>query len=261
MTLPDFSDEGQDLSANSHSGDLLGNEQVRSTNQTQSGDASPPSSTSKFITLAEKSIQSAWRLIQAMTAQLAAQQANPSSRRRLGGYVQLATGAIAIALFLFLGWNNQQLKRSLRLQEQQLAAANSAIDDLEQQQIALNAVLANFHKPQAAYSLQGTGELANAAGSLVTIAAENKAFLIVPDLPSLPDGEVYRFWATTDSKSRLMYCGQFTVDQTNFVEWSLPDPACSQQATRALVTIDPITASTAAEGKIVLQNRAIQPTN
>ncbi|MEM1311694.1 MAG: hypothetical protein AAGF98_19700, partial [Cyanobacteria bacterium P01_H01_bin.153] len=94
--------------------------------------------------------------------------------------------------------------------------------------------------------------------SIVTVADENKAVLIAPELPSLPSEEVYRFWATTDTKARLMYCGQFTVESANVVEWLLPNPACTQQANRAVITVDPITASTASGGQVALRSRSIK---
>lgn len=264
MTLPDFSDEGQNLAADNTPKNWHPSEPAEPTksdnrDRSQPNDmaSSPPT---QLMTSATASMQFVWRLLQGLTARLAAQEGNPG-RRRLGRYLSVSAGLVAIALLLILGWKNQQLQRSLRLQEQRLAEANAAINELEQEQLALNAVLANFHKPQAAYSLQGMGELANAAGSVVTIADENKALLVMSELPALPDNQVYRFWATTDTKGRLMYCGQFTVDQTAFAEWSLPNPVCSQQATRALVTVDPITASTASEGEIVLKSRSVQAAN
>ncbi|MEM6835633.1 MAG: anti-sigma factor [Cyanobacteria bacterium P01_C01_bin.120] len=180
------------------------------------------------------------------------------TRQRLILGSQVVGGAIAIAALAMLSLSNQQLRRSLLLQTQKLDEAEATIQTVQSQQQVTNVVLSSLQNSQSVYALEGAGEFAGMAGSVVTVADENKAVLVAPDLPSLSAEEIYRFWATTDTKARLMYCGQFTVDNPNVVEWMLPTPACTQQANQAVITIDPITASTASGGQVVLRSRSIK---
>lgn len=257
MTLPDFPHEGQALPSN-HADDKFSEALAEPPAQTkQASAADATSQTAQLVQQVNASARKTWLGVQSITAQLANKTDTAKPQQRVGQLLSLTGGAIAVLLLLILGWNNHQLKRSLATQAQELAQANATIDDLEQQRTAVSTALTNLANPQSAYALRGEGELANAAGSVVTIADENKAFLVTPDLPSLPEEQVYRFWATTDSQDRLMYCGQFTIGQAQFVEWSLPVPACARQATQALITIDPITASTASEGEVVLRSQSV----
>ena len=173
----------------------------------------------------------------------------PYNRRR---YLWGVSGAIAAGLLLIVGWDNYRLRRSLTANVQKLNAAQDVIQRLQREQQEIATVLASLQNPDAVYALQGTGEFANTLGSIVTVASENKAILLARDLPSLPEDQVYRFWAATATGDGLMYCGQFTVDEVALVEWSLPDAACGLQTSQAAVTIDPITASTASGGELVM---------
>lgn len=257
MTLPDISRKGQALSSN-HADEkspeaLTGH--LEPADQTHPADVTSPFAS--LVAQVKVSARDAWRRVQQFTASLGIQTDAASSSNRLSQLLPVAGGAVAGIWLLTLGWHNHQLKQSLATQEQQIAQANAIINHLEQQHAVISTALTNLHNPTSAYALQGVGDLANAAGSVITIAGQEKAFLVTPDLPSLPENQVYRFWATTDTQNRLMYCGQFTIDQSAFVEWSLPMPACARQATQVLITIDPITASIASAGEVVLRSQSI----
>lgn len=163
--------------------------------------------------------------------------------------------AIAAGCLLLLGIDNYQLRRSLSASQQQLTAMAQQIQQLQETQQRTEAVLASLRSAEkAVYSLQGRGTLADASGSVVTLAAENKAILIPHNLPMLPPEQVYRFWAATAASDDLIYCGQFNTQADNTVEWSLPENGCSVQATQVLITVDPVTASTDSGGELVMQS-------
>lgn len=163
--------------------------------------------------------------------------------------------AIAAGLLLLVGWDNYRLRQSLTNSQEELIVANQVIQQLQQYQEQSEAVLTSLRIPnKSVYSLQGTGELANASGSIVTLAEESKAILIPHNLPTLPPEQVYRFWAAVETSESLLYCGQFNTQEDNTVQWSLPEADCGSQATQVLITIDPITASTESGGELVMQS-------
>ena len=161
-----------------------------------------------------------------------------------------------------LGLDNLRLRQALTTQIQALAAAqqeltlaNDTIQDLQQQQDQAETVLTSLRNPQkSVYALEGTGELATAAGSVVTLANENKAILVAHNLPPLPADQVYRFWADIDTAETLMYCGEFTPQADEPIQWSLPTAACTGPAVQVLITIDPVTASTESGGELVMHS-------
>ena len=167
--------------------------------------------------------------------------------------------AIAAGLILFLGWDNLRLRQSLMISEQDLNTANQVLQELQQNQQQTEAVLASLRSAEkTVYSLHGTGELASASGSVVTLAGENTAILVPHNLPALPPEKIYRFWAATEASESLMYCGQFNTHEDDAVQWSLPAAACSTQAKQVLITVDPITASTESGGELVMQSLPAQ---
>ena len=163
--------------------------------------------------------------------------------------------AIAAGLLLFIGWDNYRLRQSLTVSQQDLNTANQFIEQIQQEQQQTEAVLTSLRIPnKAVYSLQGTGDLANASGSVVTLPEENRAILIPHNLPTLPPNQIYRFWAAVETSESLLYCGQFNTQEDNTVQWSLPEAGCSVQAQQVLITVDPVTASTESGGELVMQS-------
>ena len=165
--------------------------------------------------------------------------------------------AIAAGLVLALGWDNYQLRQSLTVSQQDLTLANQVIQQLQQNQQQTEAVLTSLRIPnKAVYSLQGTGELASASGSVVTLMEENRAILIPHNLPTLPPEQVYRFWAAvkTETSEAIVYCGQFNTNENDTVQWALPEHDCGTPARQVLITVDPITASTDSGGELVMQS-------
>jgi uncharacterized protein YoxC len=107
--------------------------------------------------------------------------------------------------------DNLRLRQALTTQtqfltavQQDLTQANDTLQDLQQQQDRAETVLNSLRDSQkAVYALEGTGELATAAGSVVTLANESKAILVAHNLPPLPADQVYRFWADIDTAETL----------------------------------------------------------
>ena len=171
-------------------------------------------------------------------------------------------GAIAAGIWLLLGLDNLRLRQTLTLQtqalkatQQDLSLANDTIQDLQRQQDQAETVLTSLRDSQkSVYALEGTGDLATAAGSVVTLAGESKAILVAHNLPPLPADQVYRFWADVETAEALMYCGEFTTQDNEPIQWSLPSVACTAPAAQVLITIDPVTASTESGGELVMHS-------
>ncbi|NER78355.1 MAG: hypothetical protein F6K42_02020 [Leptolyngbya sp. SIO1D8] len=178
----------------------------------------------------------------------------PFSSNRRWRYLPGLGAAIAAGLLLMLGLDNYHLRQALTASRQELGVANQLIQQLRQNQEQSETILASLRTANAVYSLEGTGDVANASGSVVTLAAENTAILIPHNLPSLPAEEVYRFWAATETSETLVYCGQFNTQQDDPVQWLLPEQVCSTQVRQVLITVDPITASTERGGELVMQS-------
>ena len=171
-------------------------------------------------------------------------------------------GAITAGIWLLLGVDNLRLRQAVTTQtqalksaQQDLTLANDTIQDLQQQQDQAETVLTSLRNSQkAVYALEGTGDLATAAGSVVTLAGESKAILVAHNLPPLPADQVYRFWADVETAEALMYCGEFTPQDNEPIQWSLPSVACTAPAAQVLITIDPVTASTESGGELVMHS-------
>lgn len=170
--------------------------------------------------------------------------------------------AIAAGLLVVLVGDNYRLRRSLLQNQQVLEDANQTIqtlqeaqEQLQQEQLQNEAVLASLRTAQkSVYSLQGTGELANASGSVVTLAEAKTAILVPHNMPELPPEQVYRLWAAVDTTDSLVYCGQFKTRQDQAIQWLLPQDVCSDPVEQVFITVDPVTASTDSGGELVMES-------
>ncbi|MEO1095306.1 MAG: anti-sigma factor [Cyanobacteria bacterium J06638_28] len=170
--------------------------------------------------------------------------------------------AIAAGVLIVLVGDNYRLRQSLQQNQQALADVNQTIqtlqeerEQLQQEQIQSEAVLASLRTAQkSVYSLEGTGELADASGSVVTLAEAGTAILVPHNLPELPPEQVYRLWAAVDKTDSLVYCGQFNTHQDQAIQWPLPEDVCSDPVNQVFITVDPVTASTDSGGKLVMKS-------
>ncbi|GAP93752.1 anti-sigma factor [Leptolyngbya sp. NIES-2104] len=119
----------------------------------------------------------------------------------------------------------------------------------------LRPVLNSLQQPGTRiYSLQGSDRANAASGSLVMSTEQNRAIILVQNLPELPSGQVYRLWARLPSKASLAYCGQFNVNAQGVVQLQ-PSSICGANPTQMLITLDAIADPTTKGGPVIMQSR------
>jgi anti-sigma-K factor RskA len=178
--------------------------------------------------------------------------------RKSWGLMGLAA-AIAAAAILILAIDNNRLRQQVAESQwlrQQLQEQQATIQKLQQDQQRTRGVLAALQQRNAlVYSLEGAGQLTNAFGNLVTVPGHRQMILVFDNLPKLPEGKVYRFWAATADSLKPMYCGQFNGNSTGTVQWAAPKALCTSHPTEMMITVDAITDSTKSWGPLVMQSK------
>ena len=146
-----------------------------------------------------------------------------------------AAGAIAALAAIALLADNYRLRQTLQADQ---------------------AIIATLQQPDSViYSLKGTENAAQAAGSLVVNPGDQTAVVLVQNLPTLPVGQAYRLWAVAKGATKPAYCGQFNNNRTGTVRWSLPEGICSASVPQMLITAESATAPPMPQGTLVMKSK------
>lgn len=168
-----------------------------------------------------------------------------------------ALGAIAAFALLALGVDNWRLRQTLADRQRALTVAQTTIQQLQQDLEQADTVMATLRQPtREVYALDGTGSLGDTTGSLIIVPGHSEVALVANNLPTLPDEQIYRLWAITDSQSEPLFCGQFNANEAGAVQWSVPDAVCVANPLKMLITIDPLDAPPLPNGELVMQSSA-----
>ncbi|MEM9904039.1 MAG: anti-sigma factor [Cyanobacteria bacterium P01_D01_bin.44] len=166
-------------------------------------------------------------------------------------------GAIAALALLALGVDNWRLRQALADRQRALTVAQTTIQQLQQDLEQADTVLATLQQPtREVYALNGTGSLGDTTGSLIVVPGHSEVALVANNLPTLPDEQIYRLWAISDSQSEPLFCGQFNANEAGAVQWSVPDAVCVANPVKMLITIDPLDAPPFPNGELVMQSSA-----
>ncbi|MEM6426712.1 MAG: anti-sigma factor [Cyanobacteria bacterium P01_C01_bin.73] len=158
-------------------------------------------------------------------------------------------GAIALLALLLLGRQNLRLQSQLVQHQQKLETAKATIDQLEDTLRQTQTVFATLRRPGAVvHSLEGVGELNDAAARLITAPEYAEVALVSSTLPPLDPNQTYRLWASIDGSDELTYCGQFNMNDTGAVQWRVPDTDCVNRATEVIITRDAVSSEPTLDG-------------
>ncbi|NJR39890.1 MAG: hypothetical protein HC781_15060 [Leptolyngbyaceae cyanobacterium CSU_1_4] len=146
----------------------------------------------------------------------------PTSRTNLQLWKRLAVGSAA-ALIAGLGIATYQAHHKLAVAQlenhrlhQQLTTTQATLDRMRQQDLATarqelsryQEAVSLLRQPNNRFlALRGTSLEFRSSGSLVIVPTKNSAILVLRDVASLPEGEVYRMWALVDGKK--VSCADF----------------------------------------------------
>lgn len=169
-------------------------------------------------------------------------------------------GAIALGIIAILALQLRRINDQYQVAQAQLDQRQAEIVSLtrelrqaEQQARSVRPVVRSLQQPGTlTYSLAGSNLAATASGQLV-LSATNEVLIIVRNLPTLDEGQVYRLWAALPQETGLLYCGQFQSNDQGIIQLTPSSQQCSEQPDQMIITLDAITDPTTQGGPVVLQ--------
>lgn len=137
-------------------------------------------------------------------------------------WAKIIAGTTALVA-LFLGLDNVRLRQELKLAQNQ----RNVINVLQQAGTRV-------------FSLVGTDKANQASGNIAIDPQTRKAVIIFQNLPTAPEGQIYRLWAIIDDKK--IACADFRASAEGKVleEFSLPVDVCGSSRSTLAVTLEPL---------------------
>jgi Anti-sigma-K factor rskA len=161
--------------------------------------------------------------------------------------------SIAALVAIALGLDNYRLRQDLQLARQDLNDALAQVKTAQQRETVINVL----QQPDTrVFSLAGTDKANTASGSIAIDSQDKKAVIVFKNLPTPPEGQIYRLWAIIDDKK--IACADFKATQQGNVleEFSLPAEACSTTKSTLAVTLEPFPAPPQPVGPAVMVERS-----
>lgn len=189
------------------------------------------------------------RLRDAILEATAPQPVRSVSRLPWGKLVASIAALVAIAV----GLENSRLRQDLQLARQDLNDALARVKTAQQRETVINVL----QQPDTrVFSLAGTDKANTASGSIAIDSQDKKAVIVFKNLPTPPEGQIYRLWAIIDDKK--IACADFKATQQGNVleEFSLPAEACSTTKSTLAVTLEPFPAPSQPVGPAVMVERS-----
>ncbi|MCU0566520.1 MAG: anti-sigma factor [Oculatellaceae cyanobacterium Prado106] len=166
-------------------------------------------------------------------------------------------GAIAALFLLAIALDHYRLR-------QQVQTSQQTIGRLQQEIQTTAALTAALQQPGAQlYPLAGTEKAAIAAGSLIMVPGQQRAVMVVQNLPTLPTDRAYRLWAITENATQPVLCGEFnpgvlnseTVNGRAIATWGTPDQICTTTVNQMLITTEAIADPPVPRGDLVMESK------
>ncbi|MCU0533459.1 MAG: anti-sigma factor [Hydrococcus sp. Prado102] len=177
----------------------------------------------------------------------------PQPVRRVSRLPWGIAASIAALVALALGLDNYRLRQDLQLARQDLQVALAKVKTAQQREAAIDVL----QQPNTrVFSLAGTDKANAASGSIAIDSQDKKAVIVIKNLPTPPEGQIYRLWAIIDDKK--IACADFKATQQGNVleEFSLPAEACSTTKSTLAVTLEPFPAPPQPVGPAVMVERS-----
>jgi anti-sigma-K factor RskA len=179
-------------------------------------------------------------------------------RRKALGWPLLAAAATIAAL----GLQSYFLQQEMAATRQEIAQLHSTLKQTQDilniqkgvqtpQQQALNVIA---QAPGRMLHLVGSGIAASATGTVVISPSQNRAVLMLKDLPPPPAGKVYHLWAMVEG--RKVACIQFTPEADRQVLMQLPAERW-RSAAGVAITIEPQESTDQPTGEMVMSGAEI----
>lgn len=161
-------------------------------------------------------------------------------------------GSLAAVLVASLGIETYRLHQKLAIANSEnqrldgeLKTARATLDQIGQENLVTShqelsryrEVVNLLRQPNKRFlNLRGMDSMPSSSGSLVIAPRSDRAILLLQDVPSLPNGKVYRMWAFVDGKK--VSCAEFQPNQKGQVFLQLPLDKWGG-TTKVVVTIEP----------------------
>jgi hypothetical protein len=156
-------------------------------------------------------------------------------------------GGIAAALVAALGVQNYQLHQQMGAVQQEIASLQRG--DRDQTQMATLAA-----QNGRTLAMQGSGSVTGAAGKIYIVPQQNRAMLVIDNLPQPPAGKIYHLWAKVNNQK--VYCVQFKPQQDGKVVMPIPGSTW-RRAVEAGVVLEAEQAGAIPSDDLVMQGQQI----
>lgn len=200
--------------------------------------AAPPQLRSKIISVQENRIANPTR----------ERQVRPSKNRSL-----IWKFAVALGLIYF-GWQNYILSRQLEKAQLDLFRVRQQLEESQ-------AILAKIEESNPRYfNLEGVQPVSEAYGTAAFAPDAREAFLVVENLPPLPEEQIYRIWARIEEFEQPVFCGQFQTNDKGHDSkvWITPELIANSSISEIFITAESVESSPQAPGVKVMESTSYQ---
>jgi hypothetical protein len=154
-------------------------------------------------------------------------------------------GGIAAAMVAALGVQNYQLQQQINGAQREIASLQRSDRD------EMATLAANNGRTLA---MQGNGPMAGAAGKVYIVPQQNRALMVIDNLPQPPNGKVYHLWAVVNGQK--VSCIEFAPEQDGKITMQIPANRWVD-AVEVGVTLEPLQSGAMPAGEMVMQGQSI----
>jgi hypothetical protein len=160
------------------------------------------------------------------------------------------TTAIAAAIAVGLGLQSHGLQQEMAATRQELANLRQSQEKIAKTDDRYRDVVALMGQPNSrTLTMSGTGTTAQASGQVMILPQQNRALLVVKNMPPPPSGKVYHLWAIVEGQK--VGCIQFVPEADGQVMMQLPASRWANAA-QVVITTEPEQSDAQPTGEMVM---------
>jgi hypothetical protein len=165
------------------------------------------------------------------------------------------TTGIAAAVAIGLGLQSHELQQEMAATRQEIANLRQGQEKIAQTDSRYRDAIALMGQADSrTLTMTGTGAIAQASGQVMIIPQQNRALLVVKNMPPPPAGKVYHLWAIVEGQK--VGCIQFSPEVDGQVMMQLPANRWTKAA-QVVITIEPEQSEAQPTGEMVMSGQQL----
>jgi anti-sigma-K factor RskA len=165
------------------------------------------------------------------------------------------TTGIAAAVAIGLGLQSHTLQQEMAATRQEIASLRQGQETIAQTDSRYRDAIALMGQTDSrTLTMVGTGAIAQASGQVMITPQQNRALLVVKNMPPPPSGKVYHLWAIVEGQK--VGCIQFSPEADGQVMMQLPANRWTKAA-QVVITIEPEQSEAQPTGEMVMSGQQL----